>query len=64
MVHDYTNKCPFCGKVTILPLEDLAVAKFENGALVQDAFPELSATEREVILSGICPECQEKIFGE
>lgn len=34
-----------------------------EGALAQDAFPYLDATEREQIISLICPQCQESIFG-
>jgi hypothetical protein len=30
--------------------------------LAQDAFPYLSATEREQLISHICPDCQHDIF--
>lgn len=32
------------------------MAAFERGVMVQDAFPQLSAEDREYILSGITPE--------
>ena len=31
---------------------------------IQDAFPTWSATEREFLQSGICPDCQPYIFGD
>jgi len=33
------------------------------GELAQNAFPYLSATEREQLISHICPKCQDSIFG-
>lgn len=55
--------CPFCGKphFVFVPVEELKA--YENGALAQNAFKSLTATEREQIISQICPECQEKVFG-
>lgn len=55
--------CPFCGDYHYVevPLEELEA--YEAGALAQDAFKSLSATEREQIISRICPECQDRIFG-
>lgn len=57
--------CPFCGKTT--PVQIRRVADYnawQNGALAQDAFPHLSADEREMLISGICPKCWEKTFEE
>lgn len=55
--------CPFCGAehFVFVPVEELA--EYEMGAMAQVAFKSLSATEREQIISHICPECQEKVFG-
>jgi hypothetical protein len=36
---------------------------WQDGALAQDAFPYLSADDRELLISGICPTCWEKSFG-
>jgi hypothetical protein len=36
---------------------------YENGALVQDAFPHLSPEEREFLMTGITPEEWEENFG-
>lgn len=55
--------CPFCGATHYVeaPLEE--VEAYEAGALAQDAFKSLNATEREAIISQICPKCQDEIFG-
>lgn len=31
--------------------------KYEAGHLVQDCFPEMSADDREFLITGICPKC-------
>lgn len=36
---------------------------WEAGELAQDAFPHLSADDREFIMSGITPEEWEELFG-
>lgn len=36
---------------------------WQRGKLIQYAMPELSATEREQLISGMCPKCQDRIFG-
>ena len=57
--------CPFCGHANEIAVneEDYFDWAFD-GALVQDAFPYLSADEREMLISGICPTCWKKTFGE
>ena len=35
---------------------------WQNGALIQDAMPYLSADEREILISGICGECFDNMF--
>ena len=55
--------CPFCGKTT--PVQIRRVADYDtwqNGTLAQDAFPYLSADEREMLISGICPTCWDNMF--
>ena len=57
------RRCPFCGAVTIVTVDEDGLNAYNEGALVQKAFPDMSATEREVLISGICPKCQDDIFG-
>ena len=38
--------------------------KWASGqAKIQDAMPQLSADERELLMSNICPACWDKLFG-
>lgn len=37
---------------------------FKNGAMIQDAFPSISASDREFILSGMTDEDWTHVFGE
>lgn len=55
--------CPFCGKESVVSVFASDYYAWLRSGLVQDAFPYLSAEERELLISGICPECWEKTFG-
>ena len=56
--------CPFCGEVHTVTVDAIDYLAWENGdVLAQNAFPYLSADEREMLISGICPKCWEKTFG-
>lgn len=56
--------CPFCGKEhsVVVPFE--AYLDYMDGELASIAFPTLTPTEREQIISNICPRCQTSVFGE
>lgn len=56
--------CPYCRS-----REDITVtqAEFDNwldGAIIQNAFPNLTADRRERLQTGICPKCWDEIFGD
>lgn len=55
--------CPFCGKETVLLVPARGFRIWQEGELIQNALPDLSAGERETLISGLCPSCQEGIFG-
>jgi len=54
--------CPFCGDTTKVVVDADGYREWENGELVQVALPNLSADDREVLISGICPPCWDKQF--
>ena len=54
--------CPFCGATHYVEVDYDDLQSYEAGALAQNAFPYLTATEREEIISRLCPECQYSIF--
>ena len=53
--------CPFCGKISKLKVSTKVwrdgLNAYKNGALIQNAWPTLSPSDRELILTGICDEC-------
>ena len=59
-----TRVCPFCGKDYQVVVFEEDYVRCLEGDLVQDCFPYLSATDREFLISGICPTCQDSIFKE
>lgn len=55
--------CPFCGTENEIKVNMVDYWEWVNeGKLVQNAFPYLSADEREMLISGICPKCWESTF--
>lgn len=55
--------CPFCGKATTIQVveEDYCAWKFD-GVHIQNAMPYLPANVREMLISGVCDECQDELF--
>lgn len=57
------TQCPFCGATSEIEVEDFdGFMNYQMGATVQEAFPRMSATDREKLISGMCEECQAKVF--
>ena len=51
--------------VMFLPVTEVDIAKWlADGTLVQDAFPQLSDSAREFLMSGITPEEWDATFGD
>ena len=55
--------CPFCTKNHFVMVSMEAYERWQAGELIQYAMPNLTPTEREQLISGLCPECQQKVFG-
>lgn len=55
--------CPFCGTIHYVAVNEKNYEAWINGELIQNAMPELTPTEREQLISNLCPKCQENIFG-
>ena len=49
--------CPFCGKKHVVTVKSEDYDKWENGELIQRAFPYLTPSEREALITGICDDC-------
>ena len=58
--------CPFCKSITWVSVPVEAYEAWQMGMCmcmcIQNTRPDGSATDREVLISGICPECQKEIF--
>ena len=55
--------CPFCGKAHEIAVNEMDYLDWQDGKLAQDAFPYLSASDREMLISGICSSCWSGMFG-
>jgi hypothetical protein len=59
-----TMPCMACGNtVAVDRLDPDAVLSWQAGALVQDVFPHLSASEREALMTGTHAECWDAVAG-
>lgn len=63
-MHKISKVCPFCGHVSEILVEDEVLKRMEDGERIQDILPGLPASEREVLISGICIDCQEEVFSD
>lgn len=65
-VHEYvyTGPCVVSGKEITVTLPAEGLYKYRQGAFIQDAFPELSADEREFLMSGISGEEFDRVVEE
>lgn len=54
--------CPFCRSIHTVTVEESAWDAYERGARAQDVFLDLDETERESIISGLCPDCQQELY--
>lgn len=55
--------CPFCRKEETVRMAWSDYLAWHNGEMIQNVTPYLSAAERETLISGLCPTCQDSIFG-
>lgn len=55
--------CPICGDTKEIEVFKKDFIAWDNGALIQRAFPYLSANDRERLSTGICPTCWDEMFG-
>jgi len=59
----FGQKCSMCGELHITTYPWIGFMTYvRQGKLIQDAMPDVSAENREFLISGICPDCQKEIF--
>jgi hypothetical protein len=54
--------CIGCDKLVKFEVDEQGLIDWQNGALVQHAFPELESSLREMLLTKLCPACSDKLF--
>ena len=59
-----TKTCVVCNEYEIWSLDRQAVESWQGGELIQNAFPDMSMSERELLISGTHPACWDKLFPE
>ena len=57
------KRCPFCGQRYTVSVPTDGFVKWQEGELIQIAMPDVPASSREFLISGICRDCQDKVFG-
>lgn len=58
-----SRPCMQCGKTSTLTLDKKAFEAWQKTVHVQKAFPNMTAAEREILISGTHDECWKKMFG-
>ena len=58
------RSCVVCSKQLVVRVPKEGYDQWINGLSIQKAMPHVSDSDREVLLSGICSECFDKIFAE
>ena len=61
---DVKITCPFCGSNHAVEVNLAQFEAWQNGELIQNAMPGLTPTEREQLISGLCPKCQAEMFSK
>tara|TARA_Y100000361_G_C11022820_1_gene270533 strand:- start:128 stop:340 length:213 start_codon:yes stop_codon:yes gene_type:complete len=54
--------CRLCDTVHDLTVNVEGYVNWQAGEFIQDALPELSCDERELLISGTCGACFDKLF--
>ncbi len=54
--------CPYCKKVQTVKVRELEFLSWIKGEKIGKAMPTLTPEEREILISGICPPCWDKLF--
>ena len=64
-VYGFTKTCMHCGEQTDFILsQDEYERLYLKNEYIQDVFPLLDKTEREVMISGTHPRCWEEMFSD
>ena len=62
MIQVRTRPCPYCRRSSLVEVDGDRFEAWQNGMKVQDAFPDKSADERELLMTGTHTECWDAMF--
>jgi len=62
-VYRFSGPCVETGKTVVVDLPAAGLYALRRGAHIQDAFPGLSAADREFVLTGLSGEGWQRMFG-
>ena len=54
--------CRMCSEIHTIPVTQEQIDRWQGGELIQNVMPELSADQRELLMSQTCGDCWEKMF--
>ncbi len=57
-----TKPCCVCNEYEVWSLDRELVDRWQGGENIQRVFPDMSAGEREILITGIHPDCWDKLF--
>ena len=59
-----TKACISCGEKSNIQLDEDKFQAWRQGEYVQNVWPEKSADDRELLITGTHPKCWDEMFGE
>jgi hypothetical protein len=62
LVEVTTNPCCVCGSTHEFVLDEIKFNNWQEGVYIQNAFPDLTPADREILISGTCDECFHELF--
>lgn len=57
-----TTKCPHCGRLKTFQVSGYGIRKWQGGELIQNALPLLSKEDRELLQTGTCEACWDRLY--
>lgn len=54
-----SRTCPMCGHLSKIAVYAVEYIDWQLGALAQQAFKSLSIEDREIVITGMCRDCQD-----
>lgn len=62
--YTYSGPCMVTGETYVVKVPRAGLFAYRQGAMIQNAFPEMSADDREFLLSGISPAGWKQMFAD